>query len=215
MDWAWTWNIGNDSNFPSGDIHPNANGSKVIASYMASAIRGTYTGRYEAATLTSSSGYVHSNIVASGGMVFATFWGVDGASNAELKAGLKFPSWARVASGSSPNLFRTWGAGLTNSGSAINGWLLTDTDSDTSGAPRISYFGVTAAQAGNTHFQKFLPGAGLNAAAAGVTWTHRFGEHWMTRLGAEGVRYLKDVADSPIVQKKTGYLASASVDYRF
>ncbi|TLM45756.1 SGNH/GDSL hydrolase family protein, partial [Acinetobacter baumannii] len=41
VDWAWTWNIGNDSNFPSGDIHPNANGSKVIASYMASAIRGT------------------------------------------------------------------------------------------------------------------------------------------------------------------------------
>jgi len=78
-----------------------------------------------------------------------------------------------------------------------------------------TYFGVTAAQAANTHFHKFLPGAGLNAAAAGVTWTHRFGEHWMTRLGAEGVRYLKDVADSPIVQKKMGYLVSASVDYRF
>lgn len=146
VDWAWTWNIGNDSNFPSGDIHPNANGSKVIASYMASAIRGTYTGRYEAATLTSSSGYVHSNIVASGGMVFATLWGVDGASNTELKAGLTFPSWARVASGSTPNLFRAWGAGLTNSGSAISGILLTNTpNSDTSGAPKITYFGDTAA----------------------------------------------------------------------
>jgi outer membrane protein len=78
-----------------------------------------------------------------------------------------------------------------------------------------TYFGVTAVQAANTHFQKFLPGAGLNAAAGGVTWTHRFGEHWMTRVSAEGVRYLKDVADSPIVQKRTGYLASASIDYRF
>lgn len=145
VDWAWTWNIGNDSNFPRGDIHPNENGSKVIASYMASAIRGTYTGRYEAATLSSSSGHVYSNIVASGGMVFATLWGEDGATNAELKAGLTFPSWARAAAGSSPNLFRTWGAGLTNSGSAISGWLLTNTpNSDTSGAPKISYFGDTA-----------------------------------------------------------------------
>ena len=146
VDWAWTWNIGNDSNFPDGDVHPNANGSKVIASYMASAIRGTYTGRYEAATLSTSSGHVHSNIVASGGMVFATLWGVDGATNAELKAGLTFPSWARVASGSSPNNFRTWGAGLTNSGSAISGWLLTNTpNSDSSSAPKITYFGDTAA----------------------------------------------------------------------
>lgn len=145
VDWAWTWNIGNDSNFPSGDIHPNANGSKVIASYMASAIRGTYTGRYEAATLSSSSGHVYSNIVASGGMVFATFWGKDGATNAELKAGLTFPGWARVASGSTPNLFRAWSAGITNSGSAISGCLLGDTpNSDTSGAPRITYFGDTA-----------------------------------------------------------------------
>ena len=145
VDWAWTWNIGNDSNFPSGDIHPNANGSKVIASYMASAIRGTYTGRYEAATLSSSSNHVHSNIVASGGMVFATLWGEDGSTNAELQAGLTFPSWARVAAGSSPNQFRTWGAGLTNSGSAISGWLLSDVNSGTSGAPRITYFGNTAA----------------------------------------------------------------------
>lgn len=145
VNWAWTWNIGNDSNFPSGDIHPNANGSKVIASYMASAIRGTYTGRYEAATLFSSSGHVHSNIVASGGMVFATLWGEDAATNAELKAGLTLPSWARVASGSTPNIFRTWGAGLTNSGTAISGWLLTNTpNSDTSGAPKITYFGNTA-----------------------------------------------------------------------
>lgn len=145
VNWAWTWNIGNDSNFPSGDIHPNANGSKVIASYMASAIRGTYTGRYEAATLSSSSGHVHSNIVASGGMVFATLWGEDASTNAELKAGLTLPSWARVASGSTPNIFRTWGAGLTNSGSAISGWLLVNTpNSDTSGAPKITYFGDTA-----------------------------------------------------------------------
>lgn len=145
VDWAWTWNIGNDSNFPSGDIHPNANGAKVIASYMASAIRGTYTGRYEAATVQSSNGRVHSNVVASGGMVFATLWGNDSAANSDLAAGVTFPSWARNASGSAPDDIRVWGAGLTNSGNAISGWLLTGLSSNTSGAPRITYHGSSAA----------------------------------------------------------------------
>lgn len=144
VDWAWTWNIGNDSNFSSDDTHPNVNGAKVIASYMASAIRGTYTGRYEAATVHSSNGHVHSNVVASGGMVFATLWGNDSATSGDLNAGVTFPSWARAAGGSSPDEFRAWGAGLTNSGNAISGWLLTGVDSDTSGAPRISYFGNKA-----------------------------------------------------------------------
>jgi len=145
VDWAWTWNIGNDSNFSSGDIHPNANGAKVIASYMASAIRGTYTGRYAAATVQSSNGHVRSNVVASGGMVYATLWGEDVATNSDLKAGVTFPSWARTAAGSSTDQFRAWGAGLTNSGNTISGWLLTGVDSDTSGAPKITYFGNMAA----------------------------------------------------------------------
>lgn len=144
VDWAWTWNIGNDSNFPSGDIHPNANGAKVIASYMAAAIRGTYTGRYEAATVAASNGRVFSNVVATGGMIFATLWGGDPSTNADLKAGVTFPKWARSEGGSSPNTLRTWGAGLTNSGTAVSGWLLTDTTS-ASVAPRITYFGNTAA----------------------------------------------------------------------
>lgn len=145
VDWAWTWNIGNDSNFNSGDIHPNTNGAKVIASYMASAIRGAYTGRYEAATVHSSNGHVHSNVVASGGMIFASLWGNDSATNSDLAAGVTFPSWARAAGGSSPDEFRAWGAGLTNSGNAISGWLLTSVNSNTSGAPKITYHGNTAA----------------------------------------------------------------------
>lgn len=140
VDWAWTWNIGNDSNFPSGDVHPNENGAKVIASYMAAAIRGTYTGRYEAATVANSSGKVFSNIVACGGMIFATLWGDDSSTTAQLNAGITFPKWARSAGGSSPNELRTWGAGLTNSGTTVRGWLLADTTS-VSGAPRITYFG--------------------------------------------------------------------------
>lgn len=145
VDWAWTWNIGNDSNFPTNDVHPNANGAKVIASYMAAAIRGTYTGRYEAATVQSSNGHVRSNFVASGGMVFATLWGDDTATNGDLNEGVTFPSWARTSSGSSPDQSRVWGAGLTNSGNAVSGWLLTGVDgSSTTSAPRITYFGNKA-----------------------------------------------------------------------
>lgn len=124
VDWAWTWNIGNDSNFPSSDVHPNANGAKVIATYMASAIRGTYTGRYEAATINSSNGHVHSNVVASGGMVFVTLWGDDSTTGDDLHTGITLPKWAGIAYGSSPNQFRSWGVGLTNSGTQANGVLL-------------------------------------------------------------------------------------------
>jgi hypothetical protein len=135
VDWAWTWNIGNDSNFPSGDVHPNANGAKVIASYMASAIRGTYTGRYEAATVQSANGRVYGNVVASGGMIFATIWGGDSSTGDDLHTGITLPKWARYAGGSSPNQFRAWGVGLTNSGTQTNGFLLNNLD-----PPTITYY---------------------------------------------------------------------------
>lgn len=148
VDWAWTWNIGNDDNFNSGDIHPNANGAKVIASYMAAAIRGTYTGRYEAATVNSSNNHVRCNVVASGGMIMATFWGDDSSTSDDLKNGVRLPGWARANQGAAPDQFRAWGAGLTNSGNAVSGWLLTDLKSDISANPRITYHGTPAGNNG-------------------------------------------------------------------
>lgn len=148
VDWAWTWNIGNDNNFNSGDIHPNANGAKVIASYMAAAIRGTYTGRYEAATVNSSNNHVRCNVVASGGMIMATFWGDDSSTSDDLKNGVRLPGWARAYHGADPDQFRAWGAGLTNSGNAVSGWLLTDLKSDISANPRITYHGTPAGNNG-------------------------------------------------------------------
>ncbi len=146
VNWAWTWNVGNDSNFNADDIHPNADGAKVIASYMASAIRGTYAGRYEAATLTK--GNLTSNVVASGGMVMVTLWGGDPSTSEELKNGISLPSWARASDGSTPNQIRVWGAGLTNSGNAVSGWLLTDLSPNASKTPRITYHGTPAGNNG-------------------------------------------------------------------
>lgn len=48
VPWAWTWNLGNENFFASGDIHPNATGTDVIVSYMLDYIRHNYTGRTEA-----------------------------------------------------------------------------------------------------------------------------------------------------------------------
>lgn len=47
VPWAWTWNLGNNTYFPTGDIHPNANGTSVIVSYMLDYINHNYTGRTE------------------------------------------------------------------------------------------------------------------------------------------------------------------------
>lgn len=47
VPWAWTWNLGNNTYFPTGDIHPNADGTNVIVSYMLDYINHNYTGRTE------------------------------------------------------------------------------------------------------------------------------------------------------------------------
>lgn len=47
VPWAWTWNLGNNTYFPAGDIHPNADGTNVIVSYMLDYINHNYTGRTE------------------------------------------------------------------------------------------------------------------------------------------------------------------------
>ena len=47
VPWAWTWNLGNNTYFPTGDIHPNEDGTNVIVSYMLDYINHNYTGRTE------------------------------------------------------------------------------------------------------------------------------------------------------------------------
>jgi hypothetical protein len=45
-DSAYVWCKGEDSWFPSGDIHPNETGAKVIAKYLYTACRDSYRGRH-------------------------------------------------------------------------------------------------------------------------------------------------------------------------
>lgn len=51
VPWAWTWLSGEDAYFTGTDIHPDVRGPRITAGYIAQAVRGCYSGRYEAATV--------------------------------------------------------------------------------------------------------------------------------------------------------------------
>lgn len=96
VPWAWTWNLGNNTYFPAGDIHPNANGTNVIVSYMLDYINHNYTGRTESYSWRDSTNTLALFTVnASGGLI--TFgWhlasNVTAANFVDVKNAL--PKWA-------------------------------------------------------------------------------------------------------------------------
>lgn len=96
VPWAWTWNLGNNTYFPSGDIHPTADGTNVIVSYMLDYINHNYTGRTESYSWRDSTNTLALFTVnASGGLI--TFgWhlagGVTPANFVDIKNAL--PKWA-------------------------------------------------------------------------------------------------------------------------
>lgn len=65
VNWAWTWGLGLDDCYDGG-IHPNNAGGQLIASYIASAYRGTYSGRTACVT-TLPFGSGDCRIIGSGG----------------------------------------------------------------------------------------------------------------------------------------------------
>ena len=120
VPYAWTWNLGNSGNFPSGDIHPNAAGASVIVNYMVQAILGGYAGRsvhYYAAQ-----DGISLEIAASGSHIVYT-WGGTNISNLSA-AGSKFaiPEWAQRVSGTS-TVPGVYAIGVSNSGVAPS-WVV-------------------------------------------------------------------------------------------
>lgn len=120
INWAWTWNIGNTNNFPSGDIHPNETGAQVIASYMASAIRGSYSGRTEAWYQNNGgSNGASLSIVASGGFITYS-WIISDEVTADGRKFPHMPSWAVYDASPQYGGARPWGLYLSNSGSGVS-----------------------------------------------------------------------------------------------
>ena len=93
VPFAWTWNLGNSGNFPSGDIHPNAAGAAVIVNYMVQAILGGYAGRsvhYYAAQ-----DGISLEIAASGGHIVYTWGGANVSNLTPAGSNFTIPEWAQ------------------------------------------------------------------------------------------------------------------------
>lgn len=120
INWAWTWNMGNTSNFPSGDVHPNETGAQVIASYMASAVRGSYSGRTEAWYQNNGgSNGASLSIVASGGFITYSWIAADEATATE-RTFQNLPSWAVYDTSPQYGGARPWGLYVSNSGNGLS-----------------------------------------------------------------------------------------------
>ena len=122
INWAWTWNMGNTNNFPSGDVHPNETGAQVIASYMASAVRGSYSGRTEA-WFQNNANIASLSIVASGGFITYSWILGDGA-NTKQRTFQNLPSWAVYDNSAQYGGARPWAVYTSNSGTGVSFALL-------------------------------------------------------------------------------------------
>lgn len=95
VPWAWTWLLGKTEYFTREDIHPNAAGARLIASYMYQAMRGSYHGRFVATSIKDPSGrgLWALNIVGQGGTITYGFNMSEGAA-AENLTDFTIPVWA-------------------------------------------------------------------------------------------------------------------------
>lgn len=124
VNWAWTWNIGNAGNFPSGDVHPNETGAQVIASFMASAVRGSYSGRTEAWYQNNGGANCASlSIVASGGFITYS-WILGDEATTDQRTFHNLPSWAAYDGSQAYGGARPWSVYVSNSGSGVSFALL-------------------------------------------------------------------------------------------
>lgn len=148
INWAWTWNMGNTDNFPSGDVHPNETGAQVIASYMASAVRGSYSGR-TAAWYQNNGGSngASLSIVASGGFITYS-WVIADEATAAQRTFQNLPSWAVYDGSPQYGGVRPWGLYISNSGAGL------------------SYVLVGAAGSSGTSFNQKLLGSLQGTASA-------------------------------------------------
>lgn len=155
INWAWTWNMGNAGNFPSGDVHPNETGAQVIASYMASAVRGSYSGRTEAWYQNNGGENCASlSIVASGGFITYS-WILGDSANSTQRTFRNLPSWAVYDQSPQYGGARPWGTYVSNSGDGISYALLSQ-----GGAPSTAF---------NEKLLGSLPGTASGQSAGNCT----------------------------------------------
>ncbi len=78
-----------------------------------------------------------------------------------------------------------------------------------------TYYGVTALQSANSGYKAYSLKAGFNQVNASVAWTRAIDNNWSVRTMVGVTQLIGDVADSPIVKKKTNTMLVSTVNYRF
>ncbi len=77
------------------------------------------------------------------------------------------------------------------------------------------YFGITPREAAASGLSAYRAGSGLTEFSAGVTGIYRLGDTTSLSLGGRATRLANDAADSPLVERRTGFSAFGALSFRF
>jgi outer membrane protein len=78
-----------------------------------------------------------------------------------------------------------------------------------------SFYGITPALSGPTRLPAFDPGSGWMYGSVGLLWSFDVSKDWVAVGNLEARRLHGDVANSPLVERRSNYYATAGIAYRF
>ena len=141
---------------------------------------------------------------------------------ARVSAGYRLSEFWRLEGAWTVDAFDRGGGNLVELSLERQQWIAERTQLTWGGTLNVAgprymrtYFGVTAEQAARSGYPEYSPGMGLRDVAAFVSLKTDIGADWVV-LGALSVsRVIGPAADSPLVQKATGYGVTVGLGYRF
>lgn len=144
VPWAWTWNLGNNTYFPTNNIHPTADGTNVIVSYMLDYIDHNYTGRTESFSWRDSTGVqALFTANASGGLItFGWYLASDVTPANFTRIENVLPKWAQ-RNGDVTNEPKVWSLMASNGANEATMFRISPSDDNLSGTFGIQGFVTT------------------------------------------------------------------------
>lgn len=98
VNWAWTWGLAEDDCY-DGEIHPTSDGGKLIASYIAQAVNGSYSGReyvYKVSDFGSGDAFIYCSGGTMSIMVGGTYSSKDGTLNNATRSDNMGSQWGVI-----------------------------------------------------------------------------------------------------------------------
>ena len=144
VPWAWTWNLGNNTYFPTNNIHPTADGTNVIVSYMLDYINHNYTGRTESFSWRDSTGVqALFTVNASGGLItFGWYLASDVTPANFTRIENVLPKWAQ-RNADVTNEPKVWSLMASNGANEATMFKISPSDDNLSGTFGIQPFVTT------------------------------------------------------------------------